>query len=231
VPGEVTEIRLIGGRSTHGVVRVDETVRRPVGARGDFAHALLAFLEDAGFDGAPRLLGVDEQGREILSFIEGVVPADLQSDHPDETLIAAAKLIRRFHDVTAGAPLAGREEVVCHNDLSPCNFVFREGRPVGLIDFEAAAPGPRRRDLAYALFLWLNLGTDGPAVAEQLRRAGIFLDAYGLDDRAGLVDAILEIQREGVERVRDRVKPDAPGWWAAQREWVAEHRDELEAGL
>jgi Ser/Thr protein kinase RdoA (MazF antagonist) len=227
----VNEIPLIGGRVTPGVVLVDETVRRPLGARSGFVHELLAHLETAGFHAAPRLLGVDEHGREILSYIEGTVPPDLQPDHPDSTLAAAARLIRRFHDTTAGSRLAAAEEVVCHNDLSPCNFVFRTGRPVALIDFDAAAPGPRRRDLGYALFLWLNLGTDGPDVTEQLRRARVFLDVYGLDDRTGLVDAITAVQREGMERVRDPVKPHARAWWQEQLAWVERHRDELERGL
>ena len=66
------------------------------------------------------MLGIDEQGREILTFIEGHVPPDLAT-WSDEQLVRAAELIRRFHDATAGSALAGGEEVVCHNDLSPCN--------------------------------------------------------------------------------------------------------------
>jgi Phosphotransferase enzyme family len=221
----------MGGRVTPGVVLVEETVRRPLGARSTFVHALLAHLEETGFEAAPRLVGLDERGREILSYIPGTVPADLQPDHPDEPLAAAARLIRRFHDATAGSALAGAEEVVCHNDLSPCNFVFRGRMPVGLIDFDAAAPGPRRRDLGYALFLWLNLGTDGPDVGEQLRRARVFLDAYGMEERTGLVDAIMSVQREGIERVRDPVKPNARRWWEEQLGWVAHYRQELEEGV
>jgi hypothetical protein len=227
----VNEVPLTGGRVTAGVVLVEETVRRPLGPRSSFVHALLALLEGAGFEAAPRLLGVDEQGREILSYIPGTVPLDLQPDHPDKTLGAAGRLIRRFHDATAGSALAGAEEVVCHNDLSPCNFVFRDDLPVGLIDFDAAAPGPRRRDLGYALFLWLNLGTDGPDVTEQLRRARVLLDAYGLEERAGLLDAIMSVQREGVDRLRDPIKPDARRWWEEQLAWVVRHRKELEQGL
>ena len=34
-------------------------------------HELLAFFERAGWDGAPRFLGFDGQGREILSFVDG----------------------------------------------------------------------------------------------------------------------------------------------------------------
>ena len=34
-------------------------------------HALLAHLAGTGFTGAPRPLGFDEQGREVLTFLEG----------------------------------------------------------------------------------------------------------------------------------------------------------------
>jgi aminoglycoside phosphotransferase (APT) family kinase protein len=43
---------------------------------------------------------------------------------------------------------------------------LREGKPVGIIDFDAAAPGERLQDVGYALFLWLNLGSDGPPVTK-----------------------------------------------------------------
>jgi Ser/Thr protein kinase RdoA (MazF antagonist) len=39
-----------------------------------------------------------------------------------------ARLVRQFHDLTAGTPLAGDQEVVCHNDLSPKNTVYRDDR-------------------------------------------------------------------------------------------------------
>jgi aminoglycoside phosphotransferase (APT) family kinase protein len=48
--------------------------------------------------------------------------------------------------------------VVCHNDLSPCNFVFQEGKPIAIIDFDAAAPGPRLHDFGYAAWMWLIWG-------------------------------------------------------------------------
>src|SRR5213078_4997821 len=100
---------------------------------------LLRHLEGSGFAGAPRFLGIDERGREVLSFIEGDVPDDIRPDYPEETLREAALLIRAYHDATAGFAA----EVVCHNDLGPPNTVFRDGSPVALIDFDAAAPGAR----------------------------------------------------------------------------------------
>jgi len=69
-------VALDGGRQTTGIVRIGDTVRRPLHRNSEFVHALLRHLEAVGFDGAPRLLGIDEHGREILSFIEGVAHAE-----------------------------------------------------------------------------------------------------------------------------------------------------------
>jgi hypothetical protein len=68
---ERREQALHGGRQTVGIVRVGDTVRRPRHARSDFVHAVLRRLEAAGLDGAPRLLGIDEHGREVLTYLDG----------------------------------------------------------------------------------------------------------------------------------------------------------------
>lgn len=39
-------------------------------------HEFLTHLARAGFDGAPRVLGLDDQQREVLTFIDGEVLAD-----------------------------------------------------------------------------------------------------------------------------------------------------------
>ena len=69
-----TEEPLGGGNVSAGVVRVGDTVCRPAGPHTPAVHALLSYLQTVGFEGAPRPLGIDERGREILSFIEGTVP-------------------------------------------------------------------------------------------------------------------------------------------------------------
>jgi hypothetical protein len=67
------ESDLAGGASGIRVVRVGHTVRRPLHRNSAFVHALLLHLEAVGFEGAPRFLGIDEEGREILSYVEGRV--------------------------------------------------------------------------------------------------------------------------------------------------------------
>jgi hypothetical protein len=221
------EVPLSGGRITEGVVRVGDTVRRRPTASSRFVRSLLQELERAGFEAAPRHLGSDELGREVFSFLEGEVPHELDADFSDETLAAAARLIRRYHDATAGSPLARPEEVVCHNDLSPCNFVFREGTAVGLVDFDAAAPGARLADLGYAIFLWLNLGTDGPEPRRQARRIAVFCDAYGIEADGRVLRAIVDAVARNVESLDTSGRSADVAWWRVQLEWLERNEAEL----
>src|SRR4051812_47004434 len=136
---------------------------------------------------------------------------------------------RRYHDAPAAllaAPAAAAAglEVVCHNDLSPCNFVFRAGVPVAIIDFDAAVPGTRAHDLGYAAWLWLDLGGPDVEASGQRRRLGVFLDSYGpVPDRAEVVAAILHRQDLLVAQGR-RVGDTALQRWAAGcRAWTRDH--------
>lgn len=221
------EVPLVGGRMTPGVVRVGDTVRRPTGSHSPFVHALLQHLEDVSFHAAPRFLGIDESGREILSYIEGFVPDNITPSLGDREIEAAASLLRRYHDATAGSVLAGSQEVVCHNDISPVNTVFVDGEPAALIDFDAARPGPRIRDVSYGMFLWLNLGWEGPPVERQLRRIRLWCDAYGLTNRSRLIEEVQQRVRETAESLRRADLEDATRWWYSQLDWVRRHQDSL----
>ncbi|MGH2387871.1 MAG: phosphotransferase, partial [Chloroflexota bacterium] len=185
------EIPLVGGRVTPGVVRVGATVRRPAGPNAPFVHTLLQYLETIGFDAAPRFLGMDEQERETLTFVEGMVPScDGTPPLTDRQLVQVARLIRRFHEATAASPLAGSAEVVCHHELGPHNTVFVEDCPVAFIDWDEAAPGSRLSDLAYAVWCYVDLGEQGGTIAEQARRLRLMCDSYGWSDLAAIVEWI-----------------------------------------
>ena len=226
------EIPLQGGRTTAAVVRVGQTVRRPPRLTAEFVHVLLEHLAAVGFDGAPRFLGTDDKGRDILSYIEGEVPADLRW-HKDEVLVAAAQLIRKFHDATVG--LLGHQtgtprrlEVVCHNDLSPCNSVFRDGFPVALIDFDTAAPGTRLMDLGYAAWLWLDLGDPdiAPASAsqEQRRRLQLFIAAYGDEISVSSIKEAIVYRQHLVAAEGEYTARTAMARWARHcRNWTVEN--------
>lgn len=143
----------LAGGNVNQVVRIGGTVRRAMGAWSPSVHALLQHLHSRGFPGAPQFLGVDEAGREILTFIPGDVAGSRYPDLPrfmwsDDALGAFARLLRQYHDATQGFqpppssnwqlayPDARQHEVICHNDAAWYNVVFRQGHPVALFDFD-----------------------------------------------------------------------------------------------
>ncbi len=239
----------MSGGFVTAVVRVGATVRRPAPSSAGFVRSLLRHLEEHGCSGAPRYLGVDEQGREVLSFIEGHVaweadqPADVRSA---ESLVRVAELVRELHDLTAGTGLAGGEEVVCHNDLSPKNTVYRDLgrglRPVAFIDWDIAAPGARLHDVAHVCWQYVGLGPDLADAADAARSVRLIADAYGLADRSRLVETILWWQDRcwrGIEAAADAGEPamarlrdlGAAREVRAAYRWTAAHRSMLERAL
>lgn len=211
------EVSLTGGRTTPGVVRVGNTVRRPTGPGSSFVHALLRHLEARNFDGAPRFLGLDGRGREILSFIPGEAPKELGGLSLAQ-VSAGATLLRSLHDATTDFPLRGNGEVVCHGDPSPCNTLFREGRPYAFIDFDAAHPGTRADDIGYAAWMWLDIGNEEINAQHQHASLMAFMAAYGAVPAIEPVAAVLKAQRRLCNRTDG---PDGNREWAIDcLEWT-----------
>ena len=234
------EIPLVGG-DLNVVVRVADTVRRPQGPEA--VRALLEWYENVGFDGAPRFLGIDEQGREILSFVEGE-PAFAPVPFSDEIVTAIGRLLRAAHDAQDGfappvadwddhVPGPGAGEVIGHCDLFWTNVVFRSGLPAALIDWELAAPTSRSLDLALAATYWAGVRIDRQLLewglplerrGEQLR---LLCDGYGLEAaaRTVLLDELIAQRRGRLERGDWRI--GSPTVIVENLEWLEEHRDEL----
>jgi aminoglycoside phosphotransferase (APT) family kinase protein len=222
------EIPLLGGCRTAGVVRVGDTVRRPTGPRSPFVHDLLRHLEAVDFAAAPRLLGVDEQGREVLSFVEGEVPHE-RAGHglSDARLANAAALIRRLHDATEGSHLAADAEVVAHNELGPHNTVFSGEEPVAFIDWDDAAPGTRLFDLANAVWSFADVGEGGGPLAEQARRVRLMCDAYGWEDTDAIVDGIRADLKRALANHERAGREKAADIFREMVSWIDAHGEKL----
>jgi aminoglycoside phosphotransferase (APT) family kinase protein len=185
------EQKLAGGAQTSGVVRVGATVRRPLHVRSDYVHRLLGHLEQVGFAGAPRFLGIDGRGREVLTYFEGEVLVGSPIRLSDERIISASRLIQRFHDATAGTVLVEEQEIVAHNDLGPHNIVFDGDEAVGIIDWDdGVAPGRRLVDFAHAVWCCADVCEPEVEVAEQARKTRLMCETYGRFTQQAVIDEI-----------------------------------------
>ena len=219
----MTEEHRLPGGNDGGAVRIGDSVRRAPGHWTPAVHALLRHLENVGFDRAPRVLGFDDQGREMLSYLPGSVVGAARPwpawVHSDDALCQVAEWLRDFHAAAAGfVPPAGarwREDglwrpglIVGHNDAAPYNAAWRAGRLSGFFDWDFAAPVPIEWDLAFTVFGWVPLharqvvAAEGfTAFADRPRRLRLFLDTYGWAGPAG----------ELIDVVRQRVSASAQG--------------------
>jgi Phosphotransferase enzyme family len=201
------------GGSNPNVERIGNTIRRPVRPWSDSVHHLLQYLEQVGYPYSPRLLGIDNDGREILSYINGIVPTvqpwpDLI--WRDETLRQVIGVVREYqHAVSDYRPPDDSRwrfatggchgsEIVCHNDVGPPNVVFSEaGEVVGLIDWEMAAPARATNDIAHVAWWWVPLvhpalaARIGAQEADVTSRLMMVSDAFGVET-ADLVRVVRE---------------------------------------
>jgi hypothetical protein len=214
--------RLPGGNAG-GATRVGDTVRRDTGPWTPAVHSLLRHLHAMGFDGAPLPLGIDDQGREILTFLEGATVGDAKPwprwTRADASLDDVADWLRAFHDAVADF-VPPRDAVwrfgetwspgliVGHNDAAPYNAVWRDGTLAGFIDWDFAAPVTREWDFAFVAFSWVPLHaravvtaegfSDYPSRPARLRR---LLHRYGWEGDS----------REFIGVVQNRARASADG--------------------
>jgi hypothetical protein len=233
------EEKLQPGENSENVVKVGNTVHRSQGSNSDFVHKLLLLLETKGYLYSPKYFGVDAQGREVLSFTEGDIAREVE--FTDKLLSEAVLMIRQFHDATSASDLAGEQEVVCHGDLAPWNFVLTKDKSKfsGIIDFDEARPGKRSEDLAYFLWTFLELGNERIAAETQLLKIRNLCKVYGLTDGTELVQSLLNEQQKVLEH-RKRLSQvsisadkkahnlDKVKQISKEIEWVNAHKMEIE---
>lgn len=213
------------GGDMNPVVRVGDTVRRP--PEPAEVVELLRWFEQVGFDGAPRFLGYDDAGREILSYVEGE-PAFPPVPSSDDVVAAIGQLLRRAHDAQAGRTL------MIHGDLFWTNVVFRDGLPWALIDWELARPASHVLEVALAATYWAGIRIDeqllewGIPLERRGERLRILCDAYGLTaaERASMLGQLISFRRERIagRQWRGTTPVDVI---RANLRWVEEHADEL----
>lgn len=252
------EENLGGGVANAGqVTRHGEFVLRPSNPNSVTIHTFLLALRSTGFQGASLPVAVQPDGRERLLFLEGDVPLPPYPKwaQSDETLESATQLMRAFHDASAQVAIGAGSwsdeladpdggPMVCHNDVCLENVVFRDGKAIGLIDFDFAAPGRPTYDLAAFARMCVPIDDDrsaerlGWGPADRPGRLRLVAAAYGLGEsgRRQLLAHLDRSMESGGSFVQRRVEAGDPnfirmlegmggmeryerrrGWWETNR--------------
>ena len=210
---------MLAGGNISNVYRTGDSVRRELKKDSAKIHKLLKHLESKGFKYAPKLLGIDDKGREILTYIEGEAGNYPLKEYmwSNNVLANIAKMLRRYHDAVSDFPYSDEwvpmvntpyeAEVICHNDFAIYNIIFKDNKPVGIIDFDVAAPGPRLWDIAYTLYTCVPLSrlkhnpkgeeihydtlTDANYIKDRVK---LFFESYGMDGENFLEMVLLRLE-------------------------------------
>lgn len=228
------ESPLPGGVRHGQTARVGGTVRKPSGPWTPTVYALLEHLVAKGFP-APRPLGTDQSGREILTYIEG------RASHlpwPDilkalDGICRVGETLRRYHDAVAdfvppmpciwqdfeSRPPIG-DEIVCHGDFGPYNLIWREDQIAGVVDWEFARPALPIRDVAWTALTSVPLRCDEgdpaivfrPTLVESRHRLIALLQAYRHDDRGEVIEAAIALRDEMTAKMISRGARGVEPW-------------------
>ena len=195
---KMEKLVLNGGREGK-IVREKDLVVRPGNIWTPYVHSFLNFLKEKGMENIPVPYGLREDGKEMVSFVEGEtfhegLPEALFND---TVLSEAADLLHQYHEAGKAyierlsgveiwmLPVRSPKEAMCHGDFAPYNVTFVGEHVHGIIDFDTVHPGPRLWDVAYAVYRWVPfMAPSNPEsredLAGQLRRLKLFSDRYGL---------------------------------------------------
>ncbi len=245
-------------------VHMENEVHRPAGLWTKNVHKLLRALRENGFYSAPEPLGFDEEGREVVTFLKGqTIDTPLAPNAKSiGVLTSAAKLLRAYHNASQNflkddsrthqdwmLPSKNPQEVICHGDFAPYNVVFDGDQAVGIIDFDAAHPGPRAWDIAYALYRFAPFtnpdNEDGfGSIEDQISRARLFCDIYGLakENRSelaalmierleALLNFLIKSAQEGNRKFEQNIKEGHHLKYIADIEYVKSHKLAIQEGL
>lgn len=190
-----------------GALLVGDRVHRPTGPWTPAVHDLLRFL-DGRVPHVPRVLGTDEQGREVLTYLPGEV-IDLDRDRLSPGRIASlVRWTRGFHEAVTGYrhpgpwryfPVPGAS-IVGHNDIAPYNACFAGDEVAGVFDWDLAGPTTPLAELAFLAWNCVPLWRDD-GIASAAERITLIARTYGGVSPVEVLDAVpgrIQIMIDGI---------------------------------
>jgi len=224
---------VLTGGAINAVTRQGDVVFRTSGPWAPAVHAVLDHLKRRSFQYSPTALGVDEGGREMISYLPG--ESMMRPWKPimftDDALVQAASVLREFHAATRDLIMppetewrSGRaakivDQVIRHGDLGPWNTLWQGDRLTGLIDWDFAEPGLPLTDLAQmALYFvplrgeihWMEAGFERRP--DFRHRLNVLCQRYRSYSAEVVAQEIVHLQQTSIDEIADRAAQGLYPW-------------------
>lgn len=206
------------GNSPVSPIRIGGTVRRPVGNWTAAVHAGLGHLEKFGLDAIPKVIGFDQLGREVLSYLPGRrVPTHSQF-LTDVQLAEVASWTLRMHEALRDfqhpgpfrAPTPEGATMFGHGNLVQNNLCFAGNRLVGVVDWDLLGPTTAPRELAWLAWATVPLGgfLRPPLTAKRLL---VLATTYDIDP-VTVLDTVESSVKSRIDSIRQGASLGDPGF-------------------
>lgn len=207
------EVLLSGTRNTELVTKKGNTVIRTTCPNSPFVHKVLLHLQNKNSDIAPRFLGLTKDGREILTFIGGACKP-FGTKLSNSQYYDIGKLIKALHNSLIDFQGCKDNEVVCHNDITPCNIVFINECPTAMIDFDKACIDDPLVDVAYAICMCCDIGFQNVQISDIGAKISSLIDGYHLNkiQRKQLVFKMQEVAHKNMIKHSQKQEQGAYEW-------------------
>jgi Ser/Thr protein kinase RdoA (MazF antagonist) len=241
---------VLTGGFVNTVTRSGNVVFRSGGLWTESVQHVLRHLEAKGCSFAPKALGIDKRGRDMISFLPGESMWRPWKSHQrgGDALIQIANILKQVHDATrdlvfpdatvwrTGPAGKSPEQIIRHGDLGPWNTLWDGNTLTGLIDWDFAEPGRAITDLAQlALYFvplrgdkgWLDAGfSEAP---DYVHRLNVICGAYGAFTPDDVIRELDCLQHLEMARTAEWGEQGRHPWdkWLAQGD-VEEFRAENE---
>src|SRR6185369_8514335 len=145
----------------------------------------------------PRVLGFDEQGREVLTYLPGHVIDNETTSLTTGQIVSIVDWTRAFHAAVADFhhpgpwryfPI-GDATIIGHNDIAPYNACFDGNELAGVFDWDLAGPSHPLFELAF--IAWNCVPLWRPMAPERAGdRLALIADTYGRFDARQILHAV-----------------------------------------
>lgn len=190
--------RHLNGGFSNSKVRIDNGRIVKKATNNNIEYDFLRLMENNNCDYVPKYLG-QQNGLDYFSYIDGTTKLSVYECSDDE-IKQAVNILKTINNISKKA-LGGK--VYVHGDLSQMNIIFKDGKMMGIIDWDSCHIGEEYYDFIYLFWTLTNIGSYTRNNEKIFERLGMMVDLYNptKDFKSNFKDKIIEVMQSRIKNI------------------------------